>query len=268
MITLYGMSSPNVRKVLIAFEEMAVPFQPQHVSVFRGHQFTGDFLALNPMAKVPVLVDPDGPAGGMPIFESGAILVYLGENYGPTFLPPSGQARYSVLKWLFMQVANMGPALGNHSHFRSIADENVYAAARFRRMSAQVYRALDQRLGEVSYLGGPEYSIADMAAYPWARYFLRHGMRDDECPHLVEWITRISERTAVRATDATMDIFSKLDLQDRSAATPEELAMFTGQHISAPTAEQAAAGRSATERCARATVIPPVSPVGSTGKVH
>ena len=97
MMTLHGMSSPNVRKVLIALEEMAVSYRTRHVSVFRGQQFDADILALNPMAKVPILIDPDGPAGGMPIFESGAILVYLAENYGPAFLPESGQERYCVL---------------------------------------------------------------------------------------------------------------------------------------------------------------------------
>ena len=119
-----------------------------------GAQFTPDILALNPMAKVPILIDPEGPARGEPIFESGAILLYLAESYGPDFLPPAGPARYTVLKWLFMQVASMGPALGNHSHFRQMADSNEYAAARFRRMAAQNYRALDVRLSQAPYLGG------------------------------------------------------------------------------------------------------------------
>jgi GST-like protein len=245
------MSSPNVRKVLIALEEMTVPYRTRHVAVLRGQQFDPEILALNPMAKVPILIDPDSPASGMPIFESGAILVYLAENYGPAFLPASGQERYSVLKWLFMQVANVGPALGNNSHFRLIAGENAYAAARFRRMSAQVYRALDRRLGEAPYLGGQNFSIADMAVYPWARYFHRHGMRDVDCPQLVEWIARVAERPAVRATDAVMDAFGEMDARDRQAATPEELAKFTGRHIRAPTAEEAAAGRSAAQRRVR-----------------
>lgn len=248
MITLYGMSSPNVRKVLMALEEMGLAYTVQHVAVFRGQQFDPAIIALNPMAKVPILIDHDGPAEGMPIFESGAILVYLAETYGDAFLPASGPQRYCVLKWLFMQAASMGPALGNNSHFRLMADGNDYAAARFRRIAAQVYRALDQRLSEVPYLGGDAYSIADMAAWPWARYFRRHGMRDDDCPHLIEWTGRIAGRPAVQATDAVMDRLGAQDARDQAAATPEELAMFAGRHISAPSAAAAAAGKPTTER--------------------
>jgi GST-like protein len=248
MITLYGMSSPNVRKALIGLEEMRLPYRTRHVAVFRGAQFDSEITALNPMAKVPILIDPGGPAGAEPIFETGAILVYLAESYGREFLPPSGPARYGVLKWLFVQAASMGPALGNNSHFRLIAADNTYAAARFRRMSAQVYRALDARLGQAPWLGGESYSIADMAAWPWARYFRRHGMRDDDCPRLIEWIERVGDRPAVRVTDAPMAAFGELDRRDREAATPQELAMFTGQHIPCPTAEEAAAGIPTSER--------------------
>ena len=248
MITLYGMASPNVRKILIALEEMGLAYVPRHVAVFTGEQFGPEILAMNPMAKVPILIDTDGPAQGMPIFESGAILIYLAETYGPQFLPATGPERYRVLEWLVLQVATMGPALGNNSHFRLMADDNAYAAARFRRMSAQVYRALDHRLGEAPFLGGAAYSIADMAAYPWARYFRRHGMRDDDCPYLIDWMTHVGERPAVRAADLPMDRFGQRDAADMKAATPEQLAKFSGHHIPAPTAEQAAAGRPTTDR--------------------
>ena len=244
MITLYGMSSPNVRKVLIAFEEMGIAYHAHHVSVFRGAQFAPEVLALNPLAKVPILVDPDGPAQGEPIFESGAILVYLAEAYGPEFLPASGPERYVVLKWLFMQTASMGPALGNHSHFRSLAKGNGYAASRFRRMAAQAYRALDRRLADAPYLGGERYSIADMAAWPWSRYFHRHGMRDDDCPHLMAWI----ERPAVCRTNAQIAAYAAHDAADQQAASPEEFAMFLGQHLPAPSAEAAAEGLPTTAR--------------------
>jgi GSH-dependent disulfide-bond oxidoreductase len=248
VITLYGMSSPNVRKVLIALEEIGLPYATEHVSVFRGEQYKPRILALNPMGKVPILIDQDGVNRGLPVFESGAILLFLAENYGPQFLPASPLDRYCVLQWLFMQAASMGPALGNHSHFRLIARDNAYAAARFRRMSAQVYRALDGRLAGSPYLGGAGYSVADMAAWPWARYFHRHGMRDADCPHLVEWIGRVGDRPAVRATDEPMNRFGRLDSLDRASASPEELAMFTGDHITAPTAEEAAAGTPTTAR--------------------
>jgi len=248
MIELYGMSSPNVRKVLIALEEIKLPYSTHHVSVFRGEQFSPEMIALNPMAKVPILIDKTGPAGGQSIFESGAILIYLAETYGPAFLPLAGPERYSVLKWLFMQVANMGPALGNNSYFRRDADANAEAAARFRRQSAQVYGALDRRLSDSPFLGGETYSIADMAAWPWARYFRRHGMRDADFPHLIAWTEKIGSRPAVKATHGVMDRFGELDDADRLVATPEEFAMFIGKHISAPSAEEAAAGTPTTDR--------------------
>lgn len=248
MMTLFGMSSPNVRKILIALEEMELPYVVEHVAVFKGHQFDANILALNPVARVPILIDLDGPAAGEPIFESGAILLYLAEQYGSDYLPTSGTERYVVLKWLFMQAATMGPALGNHSHFRLIAADHGYAAGRFRRMAAQIYRALDTRLAQARYLGGEAYSIADMAAYPWARYFRRHGMCDADCPHLINWMDRIGERPAVIAAAKVIDREGSLDAVDRAAATSEQLAMFSGQHISAPSAEQAAAGRPTTVR--------------------
>jgi len=253
MIELYGMSSPNVRKVLIALEEMALTYELRHVAVFRGRQFDEDFLALNPMAKVPVLLDPDGTAGGEPIFESGAILIYLAENYGTAFLPESGPERYCVLKWLVMQVANVGPAIGNHNHFSRIAEDNEYAAGRFRRMTAQVFRAIDRRLGKAPFLGGEAYSIADMATWPWARRYRRFGMKDQECPHLVEWVDQIAQRPAIAASDAAIARLGEADSTDVREASPEEMAKFTGQHIPAPSAEESGrlpswwAGRKAAE---------------------
>jgi GSH-dependent disulfide-bond oxidoreductase len=247
-MTLFGMSSPNVRKVVIALHEMALSYALEHVAVFKGQQFDLDVVAINPLAKVPILIDPDGPAAGEPIFESGAILLYLAEHYGPEFLPASGAHRYVVLKWLFLQAASMGPALGNHSHFRTIAEDNSYAAGRFRRMAAQTYRALDARLAQAPYLGGGAYSIADMATYPWARYFRRHGMRDADCPHLIEWMERIGRRSAVLAAGKVIDAEGARDAADRAEATPEQIAMFTGSHVAAPTVEEAAAGTPTSER--------------------
>ena len=115
-------------------------------------------------------------------------------------------------------------------------------------MAAQNYRALDMRLAEAPYLGGETYSIADMAAWPWARYYHRHGMQDADCPHLIDWMTRVGERPAVRATDAQIKAFAAQDSADQKAATPEEFAMFMGHHIPAPTAAEAAAGAATTLR--------------------
>ena len=242
------MSSPNVRKVVIALEEMALPYRLEHVAVFRGAQFDPEFRALNPMAKVPVLLDRDGPAGDEALFESGAILVYLAETYGAEFLPRAGPARHAVLKWLFMQMANVGPALGNHSHFRLIAGDNPYAAGRFRRMAAQAYRAIESRLAASPFIGGESYSVADMAIYPWMRYSRKHGMREEDLPALTEWIARIDARPAVRKADEVIAGLAALDLRDRAAATQEETDRFIGLHLEAPTAAEAAQARPASER--------------------
>jgi len=241
------MSSPNVRKVLIALEEIGLPYDGQRVAVFRGEQFGDDFLALSPMAKVPVLIDRQGPAGETPIFESGAILIYLAETYAPRFLPAEGAGRWEVLKWLMLQVANVGPALGQHSHFRLQAEQSPYAARRFRHMAAQVYRALERRLGEAEWLGGAAYSIADMAAYPWARYLKRHGMDLAEFPRLEAWKARIAARPAVERAAQAIIAWGDADYADRTATTPEEREMFAGLHIPAPDAQAAATYRGQNE---------------------
>jgi GST-like protein len=245
MITLYGMSSPNVRKVLIALEEIGLPYRTEHVAVFRGKQFEEAFLALSPMAKVPVLRDPEGPAGDVPIFESGAILIYLAESHAPQFYPAAGPARWEVLKWLMLQMAQIGPVFGQHSHYRLI-DDIEYAAGRARRATAQLFRALERRLSEAPWLGGAAYSIADMATYPWAVRLRRFGMDAGEFPHLLDWRARIDARPAIERSYRAMQPWSDQDTIDRAEATPEESARFQGLHIPAPSAQAAALYRGQT----------------------
>jgi GST-like protein len=240
VITLYGMSSPNVRKVVIALEELELPYEWRHVSVFRGENFTPEFRALNPVAKVPVLVDDAGEAAGFPIFESGAILIYLAETYGPELLPANGRARWSTLHWLMAQVANIGPIFGQHSHFRRDPDRAPYAAERFRKTAAELYRVLDRRLAESAYLAGDAYSIADIATYPWARYLRRHGMTDEECPHLVAWKAQLAERPAVARAAAVMSEMGRFDARDRTAATAEDIQRYFWLHFPGPSAGAAA----------------------------
>lgn len=240
MIDLYGMSSPNVRKVVIALEELGLEYRRHHVAVFRGRQFEPEFLRLNPVGKAPVIIDHDGPGEACPIFESGAILIYLAETYGGGFLPESGVARWETLKWLMMQMANVGPVFGQHSHFRNRAAEDPYAARRFRQTAAHLYRVLDQRLAQVPFLAGAAYSIADMAVYPWARYLRRHGMRDEHCPSLVAWKQTIAARPAVARAAMVLNEMGKHDTADRAVASPEETDRFFGRHFEAPTAEEAA----------------------------
>lgn len=244
-LTLYGMSSPNVRKVVIALEEIGLPYRTQHVAVFRGRQFEEDFLALNPMAKVPVILDPDGPAGAVPIFESGAILIYLAESYAPQFYPAEGPGRWEALKWLMLQMSQVGPVFGQHGHYRLMANNqkegNDYAAGRARRQCAQLFQALERRLSEAPWLGGAAYSIADMATYPWAKRLKRYGMEPSEFPHLADWRARIEARPAIERAHRVIGAWAAQDTADRAAATPEETARFLGLHIRAPSAQAAAA---------------------------
>jgi len=240
MITLYGMSSPNVRKVVIALEETGLAYSREHVNVFGGEHFEPGFRALNPFAKVPVLVDGSQPGEAAPIFESGAILIYLAETYAPELLPASGPARWEVMKWLMAQVANVGPIFGQHSHFRREPGKAPYAAERFRRTAAEIYRILDRRLAEAPYLAGDAYSIADIATYPWARYLRRHGMTEDACPHLADWMARLASRPAVARAATIMSDWGRLDTRDMVKAGPDDMQRYFWMHFPGPTEEEAA----------------------------
>jgi GST-like protein len=233
------MSSPNVAKIVIALEELELPYERRHVGVFIGENFTDEFRALNPFAKAPVLLDET--SGGAPIFESGAILIYLAETYGPHLLAPSGPQRWETLKWLMAQVANVGPIFGQHNHFRRNPQRAPYAAERFRRTMAEIYRILDRRLAESAFLAGDSYSIADIATYPWAKYLRRHGMTAEECPHLVEWVDRIKARPAVERAAKVVAEMGLRDTSDRQAATAEDVRRLGWLHFPAPTEEEAAA---------------------------
>ena len=170
MITLYGMTSPNVVKVIIALEELGLPHQLKTVDVFSGQQFEADFVKLNPNAKVPVIVDSEGP-GGKPytVFESGAILLYLAEKTGK-LLPTEGAARYDIIQWLMVQLTGVGPMFGQFVHFFRFAPQgNDYSVSRYRTQVKRVCEVLEGRLAAAPFLGGAEYSIADVATFPWAR---------------------------------------------------------------------------------------------------
>ena len=223
MIDLYGMSSPNVLKIVLMLEELGLPYRLHHVAVHRSEQFDPGFLAMNPLAKVPVLVDD---RLGEPIFESGAILIYLAETEG-LLLPAGGPARSAVLKWLMAQVANVGPLLGQLNHFNMMpADENQYALSRYRDQAARIYGVLDARLAASPWLGGADYSIADIATWPWASYVDRHGFSWDRWPALKTWLDLIAARPAAkRATEATGQ-FRSADMAARAAATPEHFDRF------------------------------------------
>ncbi len=202
MITLYGMGSPNVVKVYIALEELGLPYKVAPVDVFTGQQFGADFLKLNPNAKVPVIVDPDGP-GGKPYtcFESGAILLYLAEKTGK-LLPSDTAGKYDAIQWLMTQMSTVGPMFGQMVHFIRFAPAgNDYSKSRYITQATRVTEVIDHRLAANAYLAGSEYSIADIATHPWLRNIpmLMGAEAMAKFPNVSRWVAEIDARPAVQA---------------------------------------------------------------------
>jgi GST-like protein len=235
-LVLHGMGSPNVLKVVIMLEELGLPYELRHVAVFAQEQFNPDFLALNPLGKVPVLEDPQL---GRPLAESGAILLWLAEREG-RFLPASQPQRAEVIEWLMIQIANIGPMLGQVNHF-DIAQTPVpqdYAKARYRAAAARLYRLLDDRLATREWLAGGDYSIADMATQPWAHYIERHRFDPAEFPALLAWRQRIDARPAVqRAAARASEAFDDAANRTRRAASAQDLDRFFGRTDQVPAAD-------------------------------
>jgi GSH-dependent disulfide-bond oxidoreductase len=208
MITLYGMGSPNVVKVYIALEELALPYTVQPVDVFTGKQFDDAFLKLNPNAKVPVIVDSDGP-GGKPytVFESGAILLYLADKAGK-LLPKDTAAKFDAVQWLMTQMSTVGPMFGQYVHYLRFAPAgNDYSKSRYFTQASRVCAAIDQRLGQAAYLAGSEYSVADIATFPWMRNIpaLLGAEAMTKLPNIARWVKAIDERPAVKKALAEVE---------------------------------------------------------------
>jgi GST-like protein len=198
MIDLYGWPTPNLHKVTILLEETATPYKTIAVNISQGEQFKPDFLKISPNNKMPAIVDPDGPDGKpIAIFESGAILMYVAEKTGK-FMPQDMRRRYDVIQWLMFQMGGVGPMLGQAHHFRQYAPEKIaYAIDRYTKEAGRLYNVIDRRLGEAPYLAG-EYSIADMAVYPWIRPHERQGQKLEDYPNLKRWFEAITARPAVQ----------------------------------------------------------------------
>ena len=208
MITLYGMGSPNVVKIYIALEELGLAYTVQPVDVFTGKQFDAAFVKLNPVAKVPVITDSEGP-GGNPctLFESGAILLYLAEKTGK-LLPAGMAAKYEAIEWMMVQMTLVGPMFGQHVHFLRFAPSgNDYAKSRYATQVHRAFEAIDQRLANVPWLGGADYGIADIATYPWARNIpaLLGAAAGEKYPNVMRWVGTINDRPAVRRALAAVD---------------------------------------------------------------
>jgi GSH-dependent disulfide-bond oxidoreductase len=231
MITLYGMGSPNVVKIYIALEELALPYQVHPVDVFSGKQFDAAFLKLNPNAKVPVIVDPDGP-GGKPytVFESGAILLYLAEKSGK-LLPKDPVAKFDAIQWLMTQMSTVGPMFGQYVHFLRYAPSgNDYSKSRYFTQAMRVCEVIDQRLATATYLAGTEYSIADIATFPWMRNVpaLLGPEGAAQLPHVTRWVKAIDERPAVKKALAEVEpVRGKITAADK--AVPADLDKLFGR---------------------------------------
>ena len=197
MIELYTWATPNGKKVYIMLEEVGLSYEVRPVNLSKGEQMKPEYLAVNPNNKIPTIVDSDGPAGhSFKLFESGAILMYLAEKTGK-FLPQDTRKRYEVIQWLMFQMGGVGPMFGQANYFFRLAEKVPYAIERFHKEALRLYKVLDQQLAQKSYLAD-EYSIADIATYPWVWRHDIHQVKLEEFPNVKRWYDAISARPAVQ----------------------------------------------------------------------
>ena len=200
MIDVYSWPTPNGHKVHIMLEECGLPYRVHAVNIGAGDQFAPDFLTISPNNKIPAIVDPQGPDGApMSLFESGAILLYLAGKTG-CFLPESTRGRYEMLQWLMFQMGGVGPMLGQAHHFRIYAPEQIdYAVNRYTNEAKRLYGVMDRQLARTgAYIAGADYSIADIAIFPWLRSWQNQGIDWADFPALKHWFDRIAARPAVQ----------------------------------------------------------------------
>jgi len=226
VIELYYWPTPNGHKVTMLLEEVGVPYDIKPVDISAGDQFKPDFLKISPNNRMPAIVDLMPADGGAPIavFESGAILLYLGEKTG-RFLPTDLRRRTTVLEWLFWQVGGLGPMAGQNHHFAQYAPEKIpYAVDRYVKEANRLYGVLDHRLEGRAFIAGTDYSIADMAAYPWIVPHSRQGQNLDDFPNVKRWFE------AIRARPATIRAYEKgKPWMNRPAVTEEGKKILFGQ---------------------------------------
>jgi GST-like protein len=198
MIEVWTWPTPNGQKVHIAIEETGLPYTIVPVAISKGEQFKPEFLAINPNHRIPAIVDNDGPGGRFTMFESGAILIYLAEKVG-RLIPNDQAARYTCLQWLMFQMAGVGPMFGQYNHFATYAPEKLpYAVERYQNEVNRLVRVLEKRLSDSEFLAGRDYSIADIATFPWMRSAVRRGVVTlDAAPGVARWLDTIAARPAV-----------------------------------------------------------------------
>jgi GST-like protein len=195
MIDLYTFPTPNGRKVSILLEELGISYNVHKIDITQGQQFSRDFVEINPNSKIPAIIDHDTE---ITVFESGAILMYLAEKTGK-LLPRETKSRYQVMEWLMFQMASVGPMFGQFNHFNRFAPEKVpYAIARYEQETLRLYGVLDKQLADRRYIALEDYSIADIALFPWVASYEFMGLTLDQHPHLKRWVEILEERPAVQ----------------------------------------------------------------------
>ncbi|HYB92412.1 MAG TPA: glutathione S-transferase N-terminal domain-containing protein [Candidatus Binataceae bacterium] len=226
MIDLYFWPTPNGKKVSILLEECGLPYNIKPINIGRGDQLSPDFLRISPNGRMPAIVDHEPTGGGAPIsiFESGAILMYLAEKAGK-FFPQDLRRKYDVCQWVFWQMANQGPKLGEQGHFRRAAQDPrngdlSYAVLRFDSEAHRIFGVMNLGLFNKRYLAAGEYTIADIICYPWATGWKPRGIDIDEFPNVKRWLAEIGDRPAVKKAMAVGPEFH----EDPSKITPEERA--------------------------------------------
>jgi len=199
MIEVYSWATPNGHKVHIMLEECGLPYRVHAVDIGAGDQFAPEFLKISPNNKIPAIVDPDGPDGApISLFESGAILLYLASKTG-RFMPESTRDKFGVMEWLMFQMGGVGPMLGQNHHFRIYAPEKLpYAIDRYTNEAKRLYGVMNRRLANQRYIAGGQYTIADIAIFPWLRSWKNQGIDWADFPHLKGWFDEIAARPAVQ----------------------------------------------------------------------
>ena len=221
MVELHYWPTPNGHKITLFLEEAGLPYEIKPVNIGKGDQFKPDFLAISPNNRMPAIVDTAPADGGAPlsVFESGAILQYLADKTG-RFLPADTRERFKVLQWLFWQVGGLGPMLGQNHHFSRYAPEKIpYAIDRYVNETRRLYGVLDKQLDGRAFLAGKDYTIADMACYPWIVPHEAQGMSLDDFPHVKAWFQAIHDRPATKkAYEIGESVKDRFDLTTDEAA--------------------------------------------------
>ncbi|WP_017652115.1 glutathione S-transferase family protein [Fortiea contorta] len=194
MIDLYTFTTPNGRKASIMLEEVALPYTVHKIDITKQEQFTPKYIAINPNSKIPAIVDQET---GITVFESGAILIYLAEKTSK-LLPKEPKNRFQVIEWLMFQMGGVGPMFGQLNHFKKFASEKIpYAIERYEKETLRIYSVLDKQLADNEFIAG-DYSIADIATYPWVAIYEMQGLTLDNHPNLHRWVETLQQRPAVQ----------------------------------------------------------------------